>query len=230
MNKLPPPLFATPPLIAISACLRGAAVRYDGRDKFSTAIDSLSRQVQWLPLCPEQAAGLGVPRPPVQLVADGGAIAVRGRDNPALEVGETLQQTAITLAVQLDQQPVSGYIWQSRSPSCGLGSAPLHDGDGAVIGHTDGIQAGVIGQRLPWLIQAEDTALTDDRACQGFLRACQVINDVQQARWQQREADLYDHYRAVLGTDADWHREAFQHAPRALLLRYHQLAFAGVAR
>src|SRR3990172_138096 len=55
--------------LGISSCLLGAAVRFDGghkRDAFLA--DVLARYVEWVPVCPELEAGMGVPREPVQLV------------------------------------------------------------------------------------------------------------------------------------------------------------------
>ena len=59
------------PLVGVSACLLGHAVRYDGghkRDRFLT--ERLACCVEFLPVCPETAIGLGTPRPPIQLVGD----------------------------------------------------------------------------------------------------------------------------------------------------------------
>ena len=55
--------------VGISQCLLGDAVRFDGghkRDSFLT--DVLGSHVEWVPVCPEVEAGLGVPREPIHLV------------------------------------------------------------------------------------------------------------------------------------------------------------------
>jgi uncharacterized protein YbgA (DUF1722 family)/uncharacterized protein YbbK (DUF523 family) len=60
-----------PPIrVGVSTCLLGEGVRYDGghkRDRFVT--DQLGTFVEWVPVCPELEAGLGVPRPSMRLVA-----------------------------------------------------------------------------------------------------------------------------------------------------------------
>ncbi|MBI5776275.1 MAG: DUF523 domain-containing protein [Nitrospirae bacterium] len=54
--------------IGISQCLLGDPVRYDGGHKRDALLaDTLSRQVEWVPVCPEVEAGLGVPREPMRL-------------------------------------------------------------------------------------------------------------------------------------------------------------------
>src|SRR5687768_12903211 len=56
------------PRVAISSCLLGQNVRYDGghkRDPF--AAGRLGRLVSLVPVCPEVELGMGVPREPVRL-------------------------------------------------------------------------------------------------------------------------------------------------------------------
>ena len=54
--------------IAISACLLGQEVRYDGTGKCQPSIISaLQHKVELIPFCPEVEAGLGIPREPIQL-------------------------------------------------------------------------------------------------------------------------------------------------------------------
>ena len=55
--------------IGISSCLLGQEVRFDGghkRDQF--LVDTLGRQVEWVPVCPEVEMGLGTPRETLRLV------------------------------------------------------------------------------------------------------------------------------------------------------------------
>lgn len=50
--------------VAISRCLLGQPVRYDGRSKPVPEVMSLAGKVDVCPVCPEGAAGLPVPRLP----------------------------------------------------------------------------------------------------------------------------------------------------------------------
>lgn len=55
--------------IAVSSCLLGEAVRYDGTDNHIEYItQQLAKEYTLISLCPEMAMGMGVPRPPIQLV------------------------------------------------------------------------------------------------------------------------------------------------------------------
>ncbi|OLD64465.1 MAG: hypothetical protein AUI47_05820 [Acidobacteria bacterium 13_1_40CM_2_68_5] len=60
--------------VGISACLLGQAVRYDGGHKRdSIIIEALGCLFEWVPVCPEVEAGLGVPREPLALEGSPGA-------------------------------------------------------------------------------------------------------------------------------------------------------------
>lgn len=53
--------------VGISTCLLGENVRYDGqhkRDRYLT--DTLGQYMEYVPVCPEVACGLGVPREPLR--------------------------------------------------------------------------------------------------------------------------------------------------------------------
>ena len=57
--------------IGVSTCLLGESVRYDGghaRDRYVT--DTLGQYMEFMPVCPEMEAGLGLPREPIRLVGD----------------------------------------------------------------------------------------------------------------------------------------------------------------
>ncbi len=159
----------TRPRIAVSSCLLGEPVRYDGGHKASSCITGLlSTYFDWFPVCPEVAIGLGVPRPPIQLVKLHGSVHALGVDNPSLDVTTALQSCAQQLAGRLGD--VSGYIFKSRSPSCGLTDADLFDANGLVTGKTPGVFAAMIHEYLPDLPMIDEIRLNDPAAREAFLR------------------------------------------------------------
>lgn len=119
------------PKIAVSACLLGHRVRYDGREKkHSLIVDSFlnkfSDKVELVPFCPEVAIGLSVPRAKIQVVKDAGEqIRVVGVEDHRLDVTQPLKSYA---ELFLQQNPdIRGFIVKSKSPSCGLQSTPLFE-------------------------------------------------------------------------------------------------------
>lgn len=115
----------------VSACLAGAACRYDGKSTPCAAVMELLRNGQALPVCPEQLGGLPTPRDPAEL-CDGRILTREGKDcTAAFERGAA---EALRLA---SAAGCSAAILKARSPSCGAGriydgtfSGRLTDGDG----------------------------------------------------------------------------------------------------
>lgn len=177
------------------------AVRYDGRDRtLPGLVEWLQGELTLTPVCPEVGAGLGVPRPPVQLVLieAGQPPRARGRDDPDLDVTDALRSHAARSLRRLRRDlPLCGCLWKSRSPSCGLDSTPLFDQGGRQIGYTSGIQAQRFRQRLPWLAHCEDTALTSAQDAQRFIWQCRLVFDVMYAGRTALPA-LHRHYGFLL--------------------------------
>lgn len=164
------------PLIGVSACLSGEAVRYDAADKRQPLLlETLSARAELLPFCPEVAAGLGVPRPAVQLIqTSGGQLRARGVENPALDVTAVLTRASSHFcASQL--QGLSGFILKSRSPSCGFGSTPVFNETGTDHRLASGMFAAELANAAPWLPIVEERALTNEEQCLRFLSACVLV-------------------------------------------------------
>lgn len=68
------------PIIAVSACLCGIAVRYDGSSRTDARLERLWREGLALAVCPECMGGLRVPREPAERAADGRVIGCTGED------------------------------------------------------------------------------------------------------------------------------------------------------
>jgi len=155
--------------VAISSCLLGENVRYDGKHKQDPCIAQyITARVDWKPVCPEVGAGLGVPRPPVQLVGDKDRPRALGVENASLDVTDSLVDYARKMLPEL--QGVSGYIFKSRSPSCGLTDTPLFDADGHDNGFTSGIYARVITTALPDLPVIDEQQLLDAQSRDLFMQ------------------------------------------------------------
>lgn len=102
--------------ILVSACLLGDKVRYNGTDKLLShpAIVKWQSQKRIVPLCPEVAGGLPVPRPPAEIQANGTIIARTGENvTKEFELGA---QIALRLCVQ---HQIQYALLKARSPSCG---------------------------------------------------------------------------------------------------------------
>lgn len=147
--------------IGISSCLLGEKVRYDGRHKLDRLVTgTLSRWFELVPVCPEVAIGLGVPREPIQLVAHAGeqpkAVGVHTQ---TMDVAAALQLYARTAEPELSQ--LCGYIFKSGSPSCGVRGVPIHSPTGMPAAEGSGIFAQALMERFPSLPVEEEGRLRD---------------------------------------------------------------------
>lgn len=120
-------------VVGISACLLGQAVRFDGGHKRAEFCErELGRYFSFVPICPEVAIGLGVPRPSIRLVQRADGIHVESGDG-SQEVTLPLQAYAEQMSGQLTH--LSGYIFCAKSPSCGMERVRLYGAaGGAKIG------------------------------------------------------------------------------------------------
>lgn len=163
------------PIVGLSACLTGQNVRYDaGHKQQPMLLSLLAPHVQLRPFCPEVEAGLGVPRPAVQLIASSkGQVRARGVDDPSLDVSDALASTAMAYCRE-QLPPLSGFVFKSRSPSCGLGSTPLRDSHGEVVRYSSGLFAEQVKESAPWLPCVEEGWLAVAANGYRFLSACAV--------------------------------------------------------
>lgn len=150
---------SAPIKIGISSCLLGQRVRYDANHKLDTYItETLGRHFEFVPVCPEVAIGLGVPRPPIRLVGDPDDPRAVGVKNPSLDVTEKLaaygRQQAERLAI------LSGYILKSKSPSCGMERVKVY-GSGGASRPGRGLYAAAFMAERPTLPVEEEGRLGD---------------------------------------------------------------------
>ncbi len=157
-----------PPRIGVSACLSGEAVRYDGGHKRQQwIVETLAREIELLPLCPEAGIGLGIPRPMIQLVAINGEIRVRGVAEPERDVTSALLAYADKIVREVSE--VDGWILKARSPSCGLHDTPVYDTAGRQIHSASGKFAERLQQVFSVMPITTETALAQADLRDNFL-------------------------------------------------------------
>lgn len=101
------------PRALVSACLLGAACRYDGGSQALKRLDALLDRCEPVPVCPEQLGGLPTPRTPSERL-DGRVIARDGKD--VTEAFARGAREAVRLAGLLG---IRVALLKARSPSCG---------------------------------------------------------------------------------------------------------------
>jgi uncharacterized protein YbbK (DUF523 family) len=156
--------------IGISQCLLGDHVRYDGGHKRDALLtDTLSQQVEWIPVCPEVEAGLGVPREPMQL--EGTAASPRlVTSTTNVDHTTAMQQFSARRVRELERLNISGYVFKARSPSCGIGKVPLVNAQGIEAPEGVGLFAQALIAHFPLLPVEDEDRLHDPQILKDFLK------------------------------------------------------------
>ncbi len=162
-------LSSSRPKIAISACLMGAEVRYNGGHKESRLCSrTLTEYFDFVPVCPEVAIGLGIPREPIRLVGDPDQPEAIGTVNPSINVTEPLAEYGQKMAGELND--ICGYIFMQQSPSCGLERVKVYHANGAPVnGGGRGIYAQAFCAEHPDLPVEEAGRLNDPVLRENFI-------------------------------------------------------------
>lgn len=157
--------------IGISACLLGRTVRFDaGHKRDDFLVDQLGPFVEWVPVCPEFEAGLGVPREAMRLVRAGDGIRLvtvkSGRDET-----DRLQGFAERRARELAAEGLSGFVLKKDSPSCGLERVKVYGRGDMPHKEGRGLFAAALAERFPMLPIEEEGRLNDPRLRENFIES-----------------------------------------------------------
>lgn len=197
------------PLIGISTCLLGENVRYDGGHKLNRYLkETLGTCVEYVPVCPEVACGLSIPREAMRLVDVQGTIRLMTQKS-GLDLTVQMEQWMQPKLDELATMPLCGFIFKAKSPSSGLfrvkvyrleetPTAPTSADDtpngslpGRVvsISHTGrGIFARGVTNRFPLLPVEDDERLNDDDLRENFIERIFAMQ-----RWR----DLTGHHADI---------------------------------
>jgi uncharacterized protein YbgA (DUF1722 family)/uncharacterized protein YbbK (DUF523 family) len=196
--------------IGISSCLLGNKVRWDGghkRDGYLT--DTLGRYVQWVPVCPEAEAGLGIPRETLRLVGD--------PDNPRLVTTKTgidrtddMKKWARGRLDALAEEDLCGFIFKSKSPSSGMVRVKVYNEKGIPQMKGVGIFARAFMDRFPLIPVEDDGRLRDPSIRENFIDQVFTLK-----RWRDTRGR-----RSCVGNVIDFHARnklvLMAHSPRHL--------------
>lgn len=190
MNKIP---------LGVSQCLLGDPVRYDGSHKRNRYLtDVLSNYVEFQPVCPELAIGLGVPRKPIRLIVTDGQDRIRGVENPDLDVTDALAQEAEFAAQKMPE--ICGYVFMQNSPSCAVFGLKRYGSNGHGI---DSRGRGAFAKRfmelMPLIPVEEAGRLTDAGLRENFITRIFALHDWRQNLQQNPTAkkiiEFYSRYK-----------------------------------
>lgn len=156
------------PRVVISKCLEFEACRYNGQVIQDQFVRKLNDHVEFLPVCPEVAIGLGVPRFPIRIVSQ--------RSQPKLIQPATGKDVTDEMNEFCDKflsslKEADGFILKSRSPSCGLKDVRIYAKieKSAPTGKGSGFFGAQIRRKFPGLAIEDEGRLRSLKIREHFL-------------------------------------------------------------
>ncbi len=164
------PSFHARPRLVVSRCLDLEPCRYDGGIITAPTIPRLVAYADLLPVCPEMAIGLGVPRDPIRLVrADGEGRRRLVQPSPGRDLTDAMERFASSFVA--DAGEIDGIVLKARSPSCGLADVKVFatgdDEEPRAFGA--GVFAETLAAARGWVAVVDESALTAPDALDAFL-------------------------------------------------------------
>ena len=162
-------MMGSPIRLGISRCLLGDEVRFDGghkKDRFLT--DVLGRYVEWVPVCPEVEAGLGIPREAMRLVGPPQRprlVSITSKHDHTKAM-ETMVEERLDSLKEVD---LSGFVFKRGSPSCGVERVRVYTPQGMPSHSGAGIFAKAFREEFPLIPVEEEGRLCDPSLRENFI-------------------------------------------------------------
>ena len=173
----------TKPVLGISGCLTGSAVRFDGGHKrISFVMDELAQWVNFRPVCPEMAIGLPTPRPALRLIlTTSGETQMRFSHAPHEDVTQKMADFTADFLPKIGD--LAGFIVCAKSPSCGMERVRLYDENGN-RGRKEGVGlfTAALLETWPWLPVEEDGRLHDPVLRENFVERVFALHELNTLR------------------------------------------------
>jgi len=176
--------------LGISSCLLGEQVRWDGGHKRDPWLaEQLGRFVRYYPVCPEVGCGFGVPRESLRLVDDLHAprlVTLRTKQDHT----RRMLQWARRRVRELEGEGLCGFIFKSKSPSCGIERVLVYGvrGKGAPTSKGQGLFARVFMDHFPLIPFEDDVRLQDRQLRANFIERCLVMKQWRDGLRQRRRS------------------------------------------
>lgn len=155
--------------IGISSCLLGKRVRYDaGHKKDNYITDILGTHFRFVAACPEIEVGMPVPREAVRLEGTAEAPRMVG-GKTGEDWTDRMNHYSERRVRKPDLADLSGFIFKSRSPSCGMERVKLYVKPGTVEKKAVGLFSRVFMDQFPNLPVEEEGRLTDPSLRENFI-------------------------------------------------------------
>ena len=166
------------PKIAVSSCLLGKKVRYNGdAAEFRMLNRVWSDHLELIGVCPEVAIGMGVPRPTIRLVKGEERISLINPKNGDDYTDKMLEYAEVQSDFLINSG-ISGFVFKKGSPSCGLERVKVYRGENAQAEKVGaGMFAKVFTTLYPHIPVIEEGRLSDPLQAEHFLARVYFFNE-----------------------------------------------------
>ena len=160
------------PIIAISSCLLGNPVRYNkGHTQDKWLVRELSKFVDFHPICPEMAMGLGAPREEIHLVkTNNGHLQLRSKKSKN-DLTDLAHSTYTSMIDELKANNIDGFILMKKSPSCAVGNAKVvSENNPQNVSRSSGLFTQTIEEVFPDIPKIDSGRLQNTELRENFIK------------------------------------------------------------
>ena len=156
--------------IGVSSCLLGEKVRWNGDHKKDHYVSGvLANYFEYVSVCPEMEVGMGVPRETVALYGNLEKSRMISKKTQT-DWTRPMKNYIKDRLKSLTHDDLCGYIFKSKSPSCGLGRIPVYSEFGSnKVRHGSGMFAQAFTKAFPIVPTEDEGRLNDPRIRENFI-------------------------------------------------------------
>ena len=155
--------------LGISTCLLGENVRYNGGHSLDRFLrDTLSKYVEYMPVCPEVECGFGIPRETLRLIGDPKEPRLV-TSHTGIDHTERMKAWAGKRVAELANENLCGFIFKSDSPSSGMERVKVYDEKGVPRKISMGVFARIFIEHFPLTPVEEEGRLHDPVLRENFI-------------------------------------------------------------
>lgn len=188
---------ATSIKLGISSCLLGQKIRYDGGHKLDPFLtDTVGQYVEYVPVCPEVECGFGIPREALRLAGDPESPRLI-TTNTHKDFTELMARWAKKRIIELAKADLWGFIFKSKSPSCGMERVTVYNERGIPVKKGSGIFARIFMEHFPQIPVEDEDHLHAPKLRENFIERIFI-----QKRWREVLAKKWS-----IGNIVEFHAE-----------------------
>ncbi|MEC9423418.1 MAG: DUF523 and DUF1722 domain-containing protein [Nitrospinota bacterium] len=156
--------------IGVSSCLIGEKVRWNGDHKQNHFVrEILANYFEYVSVCPEMEVGMGVPRETVALYGNLEKSRMISKKTQT-DWTKPMEYYIKDRISSLEHENLCGYIFKSKSPSCGLGRVPVYAEFGSHrVRHGAGVFAKAFTNKFPLVPTEDEGRLNDPMIRENFI-------------------------------------------------------------